>query len=246
MSALSDHIAAKHGMDAEKVGVKQVFADGIDTKTDTTTGYPIVTAIANTATIDLTDEVVVPEGCILGRESQPAYLFDARSIYLNHDYKSLPIGFLRNVRLSGGKWVVQVILNGTTDIARDVRAMFELGEENPCRGTSIGFIREAGGQPTKEEIAKYGPAAFITRTWKWLEHSITPQPCNPDAWVLSAGKSAPPLSEKASSIIDELTCKGIIARETAAVLGLEGAGIRSVAVTTPDVKPKKKLVWSMG
>lgn len=233
MPSLIEHIAAKHGQNAADMGVKQGFAEDMraEPKLD---GTMLVTAVANTAAIDLADEVVVPEGCILGANNQPVYLSDARAIFLNHNYNSAPIGAFRSARMTQGRWLIQMALNAATDLARDVQALFRLGDDNPMRGTSIGFLREQAGQPTKEEIATYGPAGYITRTWKWMEHSITPQPCNPEAWVVDAAmKSAPTLDDRTMDALDTFTRKGIIRRETAGIIGLPDAERRVVAVATP-------------
>jgi len=96
-----------------------------------------------------------------------------------------------------------------------------LGEDNPVRGVSIGFVRLAGGQPTKEEVATYGPVEYVTREWRWLEYSVTPQPCNPGCSITSAeAAKGTPLDDDTARRIDGLRSKGIIHRKTAEALGV--------------------------
>jgi phage head maturation protease len=175
------------------------------------------------------DEVVVPEGCEIGPNGQPAYLSDAKSIFLNHDY-GMPIGTVRNCRLTGGRWVCQFALHGVTETARDVRALFDLGDDNPVRGVSIGFVRKSGGQPTKDEVQRYGPAGYVTREWLWMELSVTPQPCNPEAWVMSAGKAVPRIDDRTAGRLDDLARKGVIGIQTARSMGLVEPKRRKVII----------------
>lgn len=101
-----------------------------------------------------------------------------------------------------------------------------MGDESPVRGVSIGFLRTNWGQPTKDDIAKYGPHLMTTRAWKWMELSVTPQPCNPEAWIVGAGKSAPKLDDRTAGTIDNLARKGVIRPATARALGLETSPAR--------------------
>lgn len=150
-------------------------------------------ATANTASIDLDDEVVVPEG------ADPAYFFRYRTIYLNHNI-SEPVGTLRYAKLIGGSWQIGGTLLSSTTVARDAR---ELVRHGIIRGVSIGFVGTDFGRPTKEEVKLYGEHSQIIRRWRWLETSITPMPANPDAVMMTRMKS-------------------LIRPETAFVLGLDG------------------------
>lgn len=51
---------------------------------------------------------------------QPAYLMEAKAVYLNHDYEELPVGTMRNARLSGDRWVCQMAIHDRTELARDL------------------------------------------------------------------------------------------------------------------------------
>lgn len=133
------------------------------------------TCIANTAAVDLDNEVVIPEG------ADTSYLKRFGSILFNHN-SSLPVGSIRTVTNSGGKWAV-VAAFASTAFASDVRTLVK---EGCIKGVSIGFCRTSAGTPTKEEIATYGDCNYITREWTWLELSVTPIPCNPDAMILAA------------------------------------------------------------
>lgn len=185
----------------EHVGIKAVEAQDINIVRDERDGpngdYFEFTAIANTAAVDLDDEVVVPEG------ADTSYFFKYRTLYLNHDMGA-PVGTLRSADLIPSKgWMIRCIVKGVTQIARDTR---ELIREGMIRGVSIGFVATDYGAPTRKEIERYGPHSNIIRRWRWLETSPTPMPCNPDALI-------------------QARSKGIIAPETAVVLGVDGEGV---------------------
>ena len=212
---LVDVIRERHGRAAdEDVGVKAAFAQKIEYDPS----QFLVSAIANTSDVDLQDEVVVPEGCDRDGYGKPRYLATGRAIFLNHDYATLPVGTLRNAKLIDGAWWTQFALHGKTRESADLRTLFAMGDENPVRGVSIGFVRLDGGQPTKEEVAKYGPASYVTRRWLWLELSVTPMPANPAAWIQDVQTAS--LPDDTARNLETFVTKGLIARETAANLGL--------------------------
>lgn len=152
----------------EVIGVKQVVA-----KMEAQPNGDII-AVANTAGIDLADEVVVPGG------GDPSYFAKFKTLYWNHNY-GLPIGTARSIKLRpDNSWYVRFALSkqAVTEYGQDVRALIDEGVVN---GVSIGFAALQWGPPTDEETKLYGDARNIVRRWKWLELSITPMPCNPDA-----------------------------------------------------------------
>lgn len=208
MNPLIEKMAAKHKVDPSGLGVKFARAS-----TEYNAKSMMATAVANTAAIDLTDEVVVPSGAERGPKDEIAYFGAMKAIYLNHDYVVMPIGTMVNAELRHGGWVVQFKLHGKTQESRDVAALYSLGEENPIRGTSIGFIRKSHGKPTEEEREQYGPAEYITREWKWIELSVTAQPCNPEAMMVG-------ISDDAIRSLEGLVKKSFIARHTAGLLGM--------------------------
>lgn len=180
-TGLAERIRQRHGLKADAdVGVKAVLSD--------VTARPdgLVTAVANTAAVDLVREVVVPEGALRDAQGQPAYFADAKAIYWNHDYAMPPIGTFRNARLTPKGWACQFQMSKLA-FAQDVLTLILEGSVN---GTSIGFDRLVAGEPVDAEIERYGMADYITRSWRWLELSVTPMPCNPEAWIQGV-KSAP-------------------------------------------------------
>lgn len=129
--------------------------------------------IANTADVDLDNEVVVPAG------ADTTYFFKNRTIFLDHDYTK-PVARLRYASLKGGKWVVNMTF-GRTPLALEAKANVDDGVVN---GSSIGFIPTDYGRPTAEEVKAYGPHESIVRTWEWLELSLTGLPCNVGAGLV--------------------------------------------------------------
>ncbi len=136
-----------------------------------------VVVIANTADVDLDSEVVVPSG------ADTSYFFKNRTIFWNHDY-NVPIARLRYASLKGGKWIVNMTF-GKGEFATEVR---EMVQDGVVTGTSVGFIPTLYGRPTPDETKAYGPHDSIVRSWKWLELSITPLPCNVEAMIEAGEK----------------------------------------------------------
>lgn len=195
--------AAKEG---ERVGGKSVEAKDVEIIRDERDGpngdFFQFSAIANTASVDLDDEVVVPEGAVTD------YFYKFRSIYLNHDI-ACPVGHLDATKLIDGLgWQIKVSLKSETQVARDTRTLVR---EGLIRGVSIGFVALDYSAPTRKEIERYGPHSNIVRKWRWLETSVTPMPCNPDALI-------------------QARSKGLIAPETAIVLGLDERADKTVVL----------------
>lgn len=224
---LTDRIRAHHGLqEADDVGVKASLTDSIRVERKGEGGAREVVAVANTPAVDISQEVVLPEGAARTKDGQIEYFDRARSIYLNHDYDTAPIGTLRSTKLQGkgaeAAWVIRFVLHGKTQASAEIAALFELGEDNPVRGVSIGFIRKDGGEPTDDEKAEYGPLCeYVTREWLWLETSVTPQPCNPEAWIMavSEGKSIE-IADEAARGLERAISRGIVSKSTARLIGL--------------------------
>ena len=173
MNALELKIARRHAVrDAVRAKRVPMVFDHKDAGEDRG-----VVVIANTADVDLDSEVVVPSG------ADTSYFFKNRTIFWNHDYDT-PIARLRYASLKGGKWIVNVTF-GKGPFASEVRSMVE---EGIVTGTSVGFIPLVWGQPTPEEVKTYGQHDSIVRSWKWLELSITPLPCNIGAMIEAGEK----------------------------------------------------------
>lgn len=159
------------------IGIKQVVADEMQVK-EISGGFEVV-AVANTAAVDLDNEVVVPAG------ADTAYFERNRSIFLNHDPLT-PIGSLRRLKLQGSSWYARFSIASTT-LGQDVRTLIR---EKVINGVSIGFAATNWGRPTDEEIKTYGKINSIVRQWRWLELSVTPMPCNPDCIIQAASDGA--------------------------------------------------------
>jgi HK97 family phage prohead protease len=168
--------AHKLGPDAD-VGVRWCP----DAKMETNEPERIVNAVANTAGLDLDNEVVLPDGVEMDDRQQPAYFKTSRAILLNHD-PNQPVGSMMNARRQNGSWVIQFRMSDKTQLARDT---FGLIIDGVIRGVSIGFQALRAEPPTDEEVETYGPARSIVKAWRWLETSVTQIPANPEAWITS-------------------------------------------------------------
>jgi len=218
MTTLLDRMKAHHGLgESEPVGARFCLTG----KQAVNDSQRLVTAVANTATVDLMEEVVVPGGAEVDEQGRPLYFEQARTIYLNHDYER-PIGKLRNPALRGDNWVCSFYITDATETARDTYALIREGIIN---GVSIGFRSLDWGSPTAQEIAKYGPISSIVRKWLWLELSVTPMPCNPQAWITDA-KSAG-IAEDVAKEVNKMVLGGHISRKTAAALGVPEISVRT-------------------
>lgn len=189
------HRLYARGLDTDGVGIKAVPTDSMAIATqfaDDLDGveFPI-TAVANTAAIDMDDEVVVPEG------ADTTYFSKNRTILYNHD-SDLPIGSLVWMKFDDvkRKWVVRFNLGKATQLQRDIRALIR---EGVIRGLSIGFLATDWGKPTPAEVATHGVHKSIVREWKWMELSVTALPCNVEAVVASAGKGL--IGKKSCSLL---------------------------------------------
>lgn len=223
---LIDTIRERHKAagDAAKIGVRvgRLFESKAEIEPNQN-GRMLISAVATTATVDLENEVVVPSGANI------AYFVAARAVYYCHNTFALPVASLRNLTMlpNDGGWRIQAS-TVNTEFARDVATCVAEGAIN---GGSIGFLRIQSGEPTPEEIAKYGPHEYITRQWDWLEWSLTPMPCNPDAMVESVGPSKS-LPDEAASAVSRLVARGRISRKSAEAMGLA----RRVIVVRPVIR----------
>lgn len=191
-------VAANAGAPDDRYGYKSVLAEMTverDEREGASGDVFVVKAIANTASVDLDEEVVLPEG------ADTSYFFSARTIYLHHNTTE-PVGSLESANrvktAAGLAWRIRFSVTGKTALGRDTRALIR---EGIIRGVSIGFIAKRYGRPTPDEVRSYGPHRNIVRDWLWLETSVTPMPCNPDALI-------------------QARSKGLISVQTAAVLEL--------------------------
>jgi hypothetical protein len=210
---LTDIIRQRYGLgEDDAVGVKATTAD-------VTIDEPqrLVTAIANTAALDLDDEVVLPSGAEMDDNGQPRYMGQAKAIFYNHRHDDLPVGVLRKAQLKGDVWRTLFRVSDKTEFSRD---LFSLMLEGAVRGVSIGFVATDVSPPDESETAKYGPARNIIRRWRWLELSVTPMPCNPEAWVESLKTGACVLDDDTCSKVARLAEKRVISKASASLVGV--------------------------
>ncbi len=238
MNGLLERMRKHHGLSADKrLGVKAAMTDEIRT-TKAANGLTEVVAVANTAAVDLSKEVVLPDGAARDKDGNILYIGTAKAIFTNHNYDIDPIGTFRGASLQGkgsdAKWVVRFVLHGRTPESKQIASLFELGDDNPIRGVSIGFIATDASEPTDDEIGEYGPdAENVIRKWTWLELSVTPQPCNPEAWIQSigTGKSVE-IADDAARGLERAMGRGLITKSTAAALGYR---LKRQVVTIPSI-----------
>ena len=171
---------------SDEVAYKAVVADSMRVTRDERDGENgdvfIVRAVANTAAVDLDDEVVLPEG------ADTSYFFGTRAIYLNHntaDAVGRLISASKVKEPRGWRWMIQFSVTGATSLGRDTRSLIR---ERIINGVSIGFIARKYGRPTPDETRAFGVHRNIVRDWLWLETSLTPMPCNPDALISARSK----------------------------------------------------------
>lgn len=198
------------------------YKSSVISKAETDRAQRLVTAIANTAAIDMDDEVVVPSGA-----AERSYFDVAKTIYLNHDY-TIPIGRMRWRKLKDGAHLVQFHVSDKTTVARDA---FELIDEGIIAGVSIGFEATDRSEPTDEETDLYGPASVVTRAWNWIELSATSMPCNSEALVQAVERGDASLDDAKATQVDALVKKGMVSRETARIIGLPDRKVFAVSPT---------------
>jgi phage head maturation protease len=167
-------------------------------------------AIVNTGAVDLADEVVVPGG------ADKTYFERFAAVYWCHDSYRPPVGGLRRLerRSNPDRWAMAWTW-AKDEFAQAIKVSVQDGI---IRGTSIGFVADDRGTPTDWETRSYGMCRSIVRKWTWLETSITPQPCNPDAVI--GMKGMPELEDETIHGIEKLVGKGRISKAMAYKMGV--------------------------
>lgn len=210
MATIIESIKTRYAIDDADahVGVKWC-----DTKAEVDRKQRLVTAIATTDAVDLVDEVVLPEGAMVDKNGKPFY---ANTILFNHD-SDKPVGGFRSARFdrSARGWVCQFQITDKTELGRDT---FFLLEEGVIKGVSIGFRAFDWGRPDKGEIEKYGPISSIVRKWLWLELSVTPVPCNPEALITDVKSMA--VDDSTAKELNRMASGGYIGRKTLELMGV--------------------------
>lgn len=206
---LLERFREKHNLKADQpAGVITSPLEEVTVREESSSGRLMITAVATTSAVDLDDEVVVPGG------ANTAPIERLKAVYYNHDYNSLPVATVVNLKRRSDGWVIQA-LTARGEFARDVAITVQDGAIN---AGSIGFVRKDYGAPTVKELDTYGPHSLITRTWDWHEWSITPMPCNQTAMIESwAAKSLP---DATIIRIESLASKGRISLKSARAMGV--------------------------
>lgn len=171
-----------------------------------------IDAIATTDDVDLDGEVVLPNGC-----SMDDYFFKNRKVFCEHEkHRDKAVGYMRRVdpifRAGEQKgWRMQTFCY-PNQLGNDVLMM----AKNGGIGMSIGFFPLKRTKPTEEEVKKYGRGksfAAVIPQWHWMETSFTALPAN------VACQSVGVVSDKSAGVIDNLLCKGLIAKSSARAVG---------------------------
>ena len=221
---MSDAIARmrKHFLIGEDEPVGIVACVGKDVEVDTSRGNRDIIVTANTADVDLDEEIVLPGGADTG------YFLANRKVVVDHMYDMAScVGHVRalNPVKVGGETTAWKTRIGMYDlpIADDI---LKIARATGI-GVSIGFNPTAYGPPSDDEVAKYaGKGSFksIVRQWKWLELSFTAFPCN------VACQSGAVIEDDSKQIqLDELVTKGVIRAESATALGMVEDAITKAA-----------------
>jgi hypothetical protein len=191
-----------------------VEAKALDLATDMTVQGDgrTIDAIATTDDIDIEGEVILPNGCTMDD-----YFFKNRKVFCEHEkHKDMAVGYMRRADpfFRGGEqrgWRLQTYCY-PNQLGNDVLMM----AKNGGIGMSIGFFPIKRTKPTEEEIKKYGRGksfSAVISQWHWMETSFTAIPAN------VACQSLGVVADKSASVIDNLLCKGLIARSSARAVG---------------------------
>lgn len=162
-----------------------------------------VIVVATTDDIDLDNEVVLPGGADLSYFQKNGEILIDHNSGVQHNCGVMRPGFPRKI-VSGGEhrgWEVRFRVD-KGDLGDMVLEKFRTREY----GVSIGFDPINYGPPTEEEAKKYPGARTIVRSWKWIELSVTPVPCNPSARGRAVG------SEKSAARRRVMVLDGVVIR----------------------------------
>lgn len=215
-------------LDQSTIGVVSSFGKGAEVETKNNTRDIVV--VANTSDIDLDNEVVVPSG------ADTSYFQRNGMIFADHMYDLGQVaGKMRRLdkypsETEHRAWRVRATI-ANNPIGNTVKTIIE---ETGQIGVSIGFIATDYGPPTEDERKSFKrpngeTPQSVVRSWKWFELSFTALPCNVacQSLAVTEGKSLDMLNA-----VDELVTKGLIDRESAALLGMPiGAKRKFHAVT---------------
>ena len=179
-----------------------------------------IVCVITTDEIDLQGEVIVQDPSAFDM----TYLLRNRKVFADHNYDlSSVVGWLRDDPAawpspkSQRGWKCRIGMIPTNRLAIDA---MEIIKHTGNIGFSIGFIPKDRGAPTDEERERYAMGgkeiSAVIRSVDLFEFSLTGLPCN----VGCQGTFLHPQAEKMASDIEGLVSRGVIARESAAALGV--------------------------
>jgi hypothetical protein len=166
----------RHNPRLRKDADLRIIAGEASAKAEVTADSRDLVVVANTARIDMDNEVVVPEGGRLG------YFGENRSVFFDHMYDDASfVGKVRRgyPKLVGGEWSVRFTVRRNERGDQLLRDAEDFGVS-----VSIGFDVLKAGEPTPEEVEQYGGGksfGSIVREWEWAELSVTWMPSNVEA-----------------------------------------------------------------
>jgi len=176
---------------------------------DPANGRPLeIVSYANTAAVDLEDEVVLPEGGDVA-----SYLKKNQNLFADHCYGMIyVVAKCFNMTLDQRGWLCtgQFFKNYDTEYTRACIAMAMAG----TLAMSIGFEALDYGDPTPAEERMYPGVKSIVRRWKALEVSYTAMPMNVTCRQVATNiAAAEAYAEKArKSLIDAHVSLDVIKR----------------------------------
>jgi hypothetical protein len=169
--------------------------------------------IATTGSVDLDDEVVVPDGL------DWSYALTHPAMYPSHqDYGTGPIAKLLNVKRKGSGWYFTGQFLSESENARQWHAICK---EMGTFGVSIGFKALERRRPTDDEKKLYGPHSYIIPKALVIELSPTFMPANPDAIAQFIGKGKMALTDDQTVRLERMVKAKRVSVELARSIGYE-------------------------
>jgi phage head maturation protease len=151
-------------------------------------GERAVTARITSAAVDREGEVLIPQGMNAKEfEKNPV-------VFLGHDYYTLPVGKVTNLKRSDSDWTAKVVFaertaNHPTGSEWVPDTLLSLFQQGVLKGFSVGFMVKESRPATDKDVTAFGPGVRrVISKWSLLELSVAPLPCNPDAVALAVSK----------------------------------------------------------
>jgi len=223
------------GVEIPSIGVVSSWGKGATV--DEEKGNNDIIAIANTADIDLDDEVVIPAGL------DPSYFKANKQVFLDHEYGTdKAAGFLRSISAYPSTrdhqaWKVRI---GLYDNDQG-NAVKQIVKASGQIGLSIGFFPTDHGPPTDAERKLYerdgAKLVSVVRAADWFELSFTPLPCN----VSCQGQFASG-GEKQMRVLRGLVDEGKVDKKIATLFGVDDKFEEIRVLTDAGVVTRRVIV----